>query len=182
MPSPIGERIKQRRKELGYNADFLANKLGVSRSTIFRYEKGDIEKVPVETISVLAKILKTTPEYLMGWSQKNEHSRTSKNIIKQKRKELGLTKQELATSLDVNETQITRWENGLVNDMRRDKILTLSEVLNISPNDILEITTDHLAESFSDKIQNIISELNITRQKNVYDFALNQLQQQDKEN
>ena len=38
----VGERIKIRRKELGYNADYLAKHLGVSRSTIFRYEKGEI--------------------------------------------------------------------------------------------------------------------------------------------
>lgn len=180
MPNSIGERIKQRRKELGYNADYLANKLGVSRSTIFRYEKGDIEKVPVEIIAVLAEILQTTPEYLMGWSQteKNVLKKTNKNIIKQKRKELGLSKKELAILLGTNESLITKWENGLVNDMKRDKILSLSKALNIQPNDILEITVDSFEETISSQIQEIVSELNITRQKNVYSFASKQLEQQ----
>lgn len=180
MPNSIGERIKQRRKELGYNADYLANKLGVSRSTIFRYEKGDIEKVPVEIIAVLAEILQTTPEYLMGWSQteKNVLKKTNKNIIKQKRKELGLSKKELAILLGTNESLITKWENGLVDDMKRDKILSLSKALNIQPNDILEITVDSFEETISSQIQEIVSELNTTRQKNVYSFASKQLEQQ----
>jgi transcriptional regulator with XRE-family HTH domain len=62
----IGKRIKEQRKKLGYTADYVANGLGVSRSTIFRYENGSIEKVPTNILSSLAKILHTTPEHLMG--------------------------------------------------------------------------------------------------------------------
>ena len=36
----VGERIKLRRKELKISADTLAERVGVSRSTIFRYERG----------------------------------------------------------------------------------------------------------------------------------------------
>lgn len=82
MTNTIGERIKQRRKELGFNAEHLAKKLGVSRSTIFRYEKGDIEKVPVEVVSVLAEILNTTPEYLMGWVS-NSNMEKAVNLLNQ---------------------------------------------------------------------------------------------------
>lgn len=67
----IGKRIKERRKELGFNADYIAEKLGVSRSTVFRYEKGDIEKLPTEILERLAVILKTSPGYLMGWEENN---------------------------------------------------------------------------------------------------------------
>lgn len=67
----IGKRIKERRKELGFNADYIAEKLGVSRSTVFRYEKGDIEKLPTEILEQLAVILKTSPGYLMGWEENN---------------------------------------------------------------------------------------------------------------
>ncbi len=70
--SETGERIKERRKQLNMSADELAEKLGVSRSTIFRYEKGDIDKVPAEYMNVLAKALRTTPAYLMGWENNLE--------------------------------------------------------------------------------------------------------------
>lgn len=65
--SKTGVRIKNRRKELGLTADELAERLNVSRSTIFRYENGDIEKVPADFIKTIAQALSTTPDYLMGW-------------------------------------------------------------------------------------------------------------------
>jgi len=63
-----GDRIKLRRKQLGISADVLAEKIGVSRSTMFRYESGDIEKVPLDYLGSLSKALMTTPHYLMGWT------------------------------------------------------------------------------------------------------------------
>lgn len=67
--SETGERMKKRRKQLGMSADELAEKLGVSRSTIFRYEKGDIDKVPAEYAKTLADALCTSPAYLLGWEE-----------------------------------------------------------------------------------------------------------------
>ena len=67
-----GERMKQRRKEIGLSAEKVAERLGVSPATIYRYEKGDIEKVPVDIFAELAKILQTTPAYLMGWEEQAE--------------------------------------------------------------------------------------------------------------
>lgn len=64
--SITGQRIKKRRKQLGMRADDVADLLGISRSTIFRYENGYINKVPANIIEKLAAILKTTPAYLIG--------------------------------------------------------------------------------------------------------------------
>lgn len=61
------ERMKLRRKELGLSAEYVAEKLGCSPTTIYRYEKGDIEKMPLDILNPLSKILSTTPAYLMGW-------------------------------------------------------------------------------------------------------------------
>ena len=72
-----GERMKQRRKELGFSAEKIAERLGVSPATIYRYEKGDIEKVPVDIFAELAKILQTTPAYLMGWEEQPEPKKTT---------------------------------------------------------------------------------------------------------
>lgn len=62
-----GERIKERRKELGISADKLAELIGVSRSTMFRYENGYIEKLPINNLVPIAHALNTTVGYLMGW-------------------------------------------------------------------------------------------------------------------
>ena len=63
-----GERIKQRRIELGLSVDEVAEKLGKNRATIYRYESNDIENFPVGTLEPLAKILETTPAQLIGWN------------------------------------------------------------------------------------------------------------------
>ena len=59
-------RIKQHRKNLGLRADDLAEIIGCSRSTIFRYENGDIKKIPSNLIKPLADALQITPEYIIG--------------------------------------------------------------------------------------------------------------------
>ena len=61
--------MKERRKVLGISAEYVADKLGVSPATIYRYEKGDIEKMPGNILEPIARILCTSPAYLMGWSE-----------------------------------------------------------------------------------------------------------------
>ena len=63
-----GERIKQCRKRLSLSAEKLASIISVSPATIYRWEKGDIEKVPGHVLEPLAVALQTTPEYL-GWGR-----------------------------------------------------------------------------------------------------------------
>ena len=68
-----GDRIKQRRIELGLSVDDLAEKIGKSRATIYRYENGDIENMPTPILEPLAKALDTTPADLMGWTQHDKY-------------------------------------------------------------------------------------------------------------
>ena len=64
----IGERIKEARLALGYSAEQVAAFLEVSPATIYRYENGDISKLPSKFIKPLAEFLCVTPSYLMGWT------------------------------------------------------------------------------------------------------------------
>ena len=77
----IGQRISARRKELKMSADELAKKLGKDRSTIYRYEKGDIENLPLDILEPIAKALETTPQYLMGWEQVQKNNDTIANVV-----------------------------------------------------------------------------------------------------
>ena len=62
----INDRIRQRREELGLTLSDVADKLGVNKTTVLRYETKDIEKLPVQILKPLAKVLKTNELYLMG--------------------------------------------------------------------------------------------------------------------
>ncbi len=62
----IGERIKEMRKARGLSADEVAEKLGVSLSTLYRYENSSISKVPIDVIDKLCTVLGVTTSELMG--------------------------------------------------------------------------------------------------------------------
>lgn len=67
----IGERIKLRREELNMSQAELARKVGyTSRSTITRIER-DGNGISQDKIVAIAKALKVTPSYLMGWEDED---------------------------------------------------------------------------------------------------------------
>ena len=63
----IGDRIKEARLALGYSAEQVAAFLNVSPATVYRYENGDISKLPSKFIKPLAEYLCVSPSWLMGW-------------------------------------------------------------------------------------------------------------------
>lgn len=65
----VGARIKQRRKQLGMSAEELAEKIGVSPATIYRYENGSIANMGTDKLEVIAQALSTEPKHLMGWTE-----------------------------------------------------------------------------------------------------------------
>lgn len=77
----IGERIKQRRKELCMSAEKLGAILGKNRATIYRYENGDIENMPLDILEPIAAALQTTPQYLMGWEEVQQKNDTLADVI-----------------------------------------------------------------------------------------------------
>ena len=60
----IGLRIEQRRKQLNLTLEFVANEVGVAKSTIMRYERGTIEKIKLPVIEAIARVLEVNPSWL----------------------------------------------------------------------------------------------------------------------
>lgn len=50
-----------------------------------------------------------------------------------RRKELGLTLEEVGDAVGVGKSTVRRWENGMIKNMGRDKIAALAKVLKMSP-------------------------------------------------
>lgn len=63
----LKDNIKSQRIRCGLTLEELAQKVGVSRQTIQRYESGVISNIPSDNIEKIADALDTTPSYLMGW-------------------------------------------------------------------------------------------------------------------
>lgn len=60
-----------------------------------------------------------------------------KDIIYNRRIELGLTMKQVADAVGVSEGTISRWESGDIANMRRDKIAALAKTLLLSPATIM---------------------------------------------
>lgn len=113
----VGERIKQRRKDLKMSADELATSVGVSRSTIFRYEKGDIEKVGPDVLKKIADKLNVSPADLMGWDDTPVQELkipTSPLVKKITEKAVKLTAPRKQKVLDFTENQLREQSNKVI--------------------------------------------------------------------
>lgn len=62
-----GQRIRLRREELNISQTDLAEKIDVSKQTLYKYETDIVTNIPSDKIEAIAKILDTTPGYIMGW-------------------------------------------------------------------------------------------------------------------
>ena len=62
----ISELIKRRRKELKMSVDELAKRIGKDRSTVYRYENGDIGNMPMELLAPMVEALELTPQQLFS--------------------------------------------------------------------------------------------------------------------
>lgn len=63
----IRMRIRERREELGLSYQGLAELTGMSKSTLQRYETGDIGNLPLDKLKVLSSALNCSPAYILGW-------------------------------------------------------------------------------------------------------------------
>lgn len=63
----IGQRIKALREQKSISQIELAEKMGVSKQNLYKYENGIISNIPSDKIEAAAAALETSPAYLMGW-------------------------------------------------------------------------------------------------------------------
>ena len=70
MAEGMAQKIKNLRAEKGLTLEQVANIVGVGKSTVRKWETGMIANMKRDKIASLAKALGTTPEYLMGWDEK----------------------------------------------------------------------------------------------------------------
>ena len=60
----IGDRLKAFRLATGLSADEIARRLGISRTALYRFEKGDVAKI--ETLEKLSVLLEVSVPTLLG--------------------------------------------------------------------------------------------------------------------
>lgn len=65
----IGYRIKSKREMLGISQTDLANKVGIAKQTLYKYENNIVTNIPSDVIEKLSYYLECSPAYLMGWEE-----------------------------------------------------------------------------------------------------------------
>ena len=85
----VGERIKQRRKELHLTQEELALRMGYkNKSAICRVEKDYEQNLTLDRVTAFAEALDTTPSYLMGWDDEPISMETPEERNKKSTEEL----------------------------------------------------------------------------------------------
>ncbi|WP_338987027.1 helix-turn-helix domain-containing protein [Fusobacterium polymorphum] len=77
----LANRLRSKRLENNLSLQYVAEKLGVSKVTVSRYETLDITNIPSDKIEGMAKLYNTTPAFLMGWETKEEKSNLNIDTI-----------------------------------------------------------------------------------------------------
>ena len=76
----LGDRVKQKREEMGLSQEELAEKMGYkSKTSIHKIEQG-ITDLPLSKVEELSKVLNVTTSYLMGWDNKKIEKSNINNI------------------------------------------------------------------------------------------------------
>ncbi|WP_164968392.1 helix-turn-helix transcriptional regulator [Clostridium tetani] len=117
----IINRIKTRRNELMLSYQDLANKTGLSKSTLQRYETGAIKNMPIDKLDILAKALNVSPAYLMGWEESlpnNDQEYEKETILLSNFNKLNETGKDEAIKRVEELTEISRYKDFIELDVR----------------------------------------------------------------
>ena len=77
----IGKKIKQKRKALNLTQSALAEKVGLTESSISRYEAGKIATMPTSTVNRICDVLRIAPAELLGLTPKKSFEYDLKEIL-----------------------------------------------------------------------------------------------------
>lgn len=81
MCDTVQERIRELRQKKGYTLHEVAEYIGTTEPTIYRYETGNgIKNVPPQVVEKLAVLYNVTPAYLMGWQSGDEKREDEVNV------------------------------------------------------------------------------------------------------
>lgn len=75
------KRIKELRIEKGYTMEKLGELVGVSKSTIAKWENGYVDNMRQDKVAKLAEIFKVNPTYILGYDEQTEEQDRTEQFI-----------------------------------------------------------------------------------------------------
>lgn len=125
----IGERIRKIRKQKRIEVPYIAEKTGLNKATIYRYEKGEVSKIKLPIIEAIASILEVNPNWLTGLTDDMENKHTKPISLFARNlsfllQSTNTSRLELAKELGYNsEKIIQKWENDVVEPSTDDAFI-----------------------------------------------------------
>ena len=72
-----GQKIRLLRERMGMSQVELAQRVNVSKQTLYKYENDIITNIPSDKIELIASVLNTEPGYIMGWGNTEQSASKS---------------------------------------------------------------------------------------------------------
>lgn len=112
----VGDRIKALRQSKNIPQIELAKKVGVTKQSLYKYEKNIITNIPSDKIQLLADELETTPAFLMGWTEEKEEeyelTDLEKKVLTEFRAADAITRGMVLRALSLDEEEEKRNSKG----------------------------------------------------------------------
>lgn len=171
----IGDRIKTRREEIRMSQEELAKRAGYkSRSSINKIEV-DGRGLPQSKIVAISKALQTTPAYLMGWDDNQEHVIHKNLAYLIRRDNVTLDKLSKETDIDIDRLQAiyNDEENLIVSETK-----ALANFFGVTNTQLMKEklyeniieTQEHYMSKEENEILCMVRELNNEGQNKVFEY------------
>lgn len=191
----LGKRIKTVREEREITLDVLAYEISLNKSTLSRYERGEIATPKIPVINAIANALHVNPAWLIGKSSDRSYTPPNNSFclfepnnlfgpIKNLRKARNLSQDDVAFAIGISKEHYAAIENGHNTDCvtlaklalffccSTDFALSFDGVVFEAEN--LEFVTSTLG-----RLHNAFSKLSANNQEKVIEYAQNLLEESD---
>ena len=129
----IGERIRTEREQRGISQKRLAEIAGIPAITLQQYERGVVKRPRIDRLSKIAQALSlSVDDFLVG---KPAETRIG-DRIRQRREELDLTQEELASKIGTIKQTVYKYEHGVVSNIPSNRLAEIASALAV-PADFL---------------------------------------------
>lgn len=189
----LGSVIKNIRKNKKMTQKDLSKLTGFSQNTISNHENGN-RSLDEDDIRKYASALNVTPEYLFERVENTETKfghvyeiyENFGEISKNRIDELNIDYSQVAHQLSISKTKLTHWLDGNYGNAPVSKLVTLCQILNISPRHLQEnlnyfesYEEYYESEKMFDNLKNIFKSVKFASKKNILSFAEKQLVEQN---
>jgi len=152
------ERIRILREGKGISQVELAERIGVSKQNMYKYENNVITNIPSDKIEAMAKVLNVSPGYIMGWEDNedkisdistiNSDELISFEKIKDYKKAKGYTNKMLSDLTGISISSLDKITSGENTNPKLGTIRLICKALGCNMDDLLsEENNDAIASS-----------------------------------